>query len=219
MEVPKNENAGNRKLWKRKGQKATHKMGKLFCIMGKSASGKDSIYEKLLAQREFPLSHVVPYTTRPIRSGEEDGVSYHFLTEQQLRELEAAGKVIECRTYQTIHGPWNYFTVDDGQIDLTNKNAALIVTLEGYRSMRAFFGEENIVPIYIEVEDGERLSRALSRERAQEHPKYEEMCRRFLADQEDFSEEHLKDCQITKRFENISMEKTIEDILKYMKTC
>lgn len=45
--------------------------------------------------------------------------------------------------------------------------------------------------IYIEVEDGERLARALHREGKQEEPRYEEMCRRFLADQVDFSEEKI----------------------------
>ena len=43
------------------------------------------------------------------------------------------------------------------------------------------------------VEDGERLSRALNRERMQESPKYEELCRRFLSDAKDFSEERYED--------------------------
>ena len=39
-----------------------------------------------------------------------------------------------------------------------------------------------MVPLYVEVDDGLRLSRALERERKQTEPKYAEMCRRFLAD-------------------------------------
>ena len=58
------------------------------------------------------------------------------------------------------------------------------------------------MPIYIEVEDGERLSRALNRERMQESPKYEELCRRFLDRCERFSEEKLKEAGITRRFVN-----------------
>lgn len=52
--------------------------------------------------------------------------------------------------------------------------------------MKEYYGEETVCPIYIQVEDGERLQRALIREKQQENPRYAEMCRRFLADQEDF---------------------------------
>ena len=52
------------------------------------------------------------------------------------------------------------------------------------------------------MEDGNRLERALKRERKQKSPKYEEMCRRFLADQRDFSEEKLLEAGITRRFRN-----------------
>ena len=83
------------------------------------------------------------------------------------------------------------FTADDGQIDLSAADYLLIGTLVSYQALREYFGEEAIVPVYLEVEDGLRLARALERERRQEKPKYAEMCRRFLADEEDFSEEIL----------------------------
>lgn len=53
-------------------------MGKLFYIMGKSASGKDTIYQRLLRNPEFSLERLVIYTTRPIRDGELDGREYHL---------------------------------------------------------------------------------------------------------------------------------------------
>lgn len=38
-------------------------MGKIYCVMGKSSSGKDTVYKKLKEQyKEFRL--IVPYTTR-----------------------------------------------------------------------------------------------------------------------------------------------------------
>ena len=55
--------------------------------------------------------------------------------------------------------------------------------------MQNYFGKENVIPIYIQVDDGVRLERALERERTQKEPKYAELCRRFLADEKDFSEE------------------------------
>lgn len=185
-------------------------MGRLFYIMGKSASGKDTIYQRLLRNPEFSLERLVIYTTRPIRDGELDGREYHFVTEEDFQKLKAAGKIIEDRGYETVYGLWRYFTADN--MDLEEKNYLGIGTLESYEKLKAYYGEEKIRPIYIEVEDGERLSRALNRERMQESPKYEELCRRFLADAKDFSEEKLNEAGITRRFVNQDLDETEEEI-------
>lgn len=192
-------------------------MGKIFCVMGKSATGKDTIYQKLLYENALQLKRIIPYTTRSIREGEEDGREYHFCTENDCKRMETEGKIVELRSYHTVHGIWKYFTVNDGTIQLAKDNYLLIGTLEAYVKIRDYFGPEHVVPIYIEVEDGERLSRALSREKEQESPKYEEMCRRFLADAKDFSEENLEKAGINKRFENRSLRTTLEQVEEYIR--
>ena len=63
-------------------------MGKIFCLMGKSSTGKDTIYKRLLEDQELGLQRIVPYTTRPIREGEQEGVEYHFVSEKTLQSLE-----------------------------------------------------------------------------------------------------------------------------------
>ena len=190
-------------------------MGKIFYLMGKSSSGKDTIYKKL--QQRFPeLSTITLYTTRPVRETEVDGREYHFVDEKTLQKLEADGKVIELRAYDTVHGIWKYFTVDDGQIDLKNNSYLVIGTLESYEQMCKYFGTDVVIPIYLEVEDGERLQRALLREKEQRIPKYAEMCRRFLADSEDFSEENLTKAGIKKRFENLDSKRCTEEIVLYI---
>lgn len=187
-------------------------MGKIFYLMGKSASGKDSIYKDV--KEAMPeLKTIVIYTTRPIREGETEGVEYHFVDDDKLQEFQKSGKVIELREYNTVHGIWKYFTVDDGQFDAKDHYIA-IGTLESYKGMREHLGEEKLVPIYIEVEDGTRLERALSREKKEKEPKYEELCRRFLADAADFSEERLAKAGISHRFLNIDREKCVEEIIK-----
>lgn len=189
-------------------------MGKIFYVMGKSATGKDTVYKRLL-ERLPQLKRVILYTTRPVREGEKDGVEYHFTTGERLEEFRRADKLIEERTYKTIYGPWSYFTVDDGQIDLSGENNYLMIgTLESYEKTRAYFGEEKLFPIYLEVEDGERILRSVARERAQRVPKYKELCRRFLADEEDFKEENLKRCGIKKRFCNEVLGSCLEEIVK-----
>lgn len=181
-------------------------MGKIYCLMGKSASGKDTLYNMIRTARP-DLKEYVMYATRPMRTGETDGVTYHFVTQEYLSKVEAEGHLIESRTYQTIHGPWTYATVDDGQVDLNGGNYLMPSTLESFVKLRDYFGEENVIPLYVEVEDGERLQRALNRERSQKEPKYKEMCRRFLADSEDFSEEKLQAAGIKKRYQNLDADK------------
>ena len=139
-------------------------MGKIFYLMGKSSSGKDSLFKKI-KERIPELKNIILYTTRPIREGEQNGVEYHFVDENKLQE----------------------------------------------------FGKENMIPLYVEVEDGLRLSRALERERQQAAPKYAEMCRRFLADSEDFSEKNLQDAGITKRFQNFDFQKCVSEICDYIR--
>ena len=177
-------------------------MGRLIYIMGKSASGKDKIYRHLAADEALRLKKIVLYTTRPIREKERDGVSYWFVTAQRLRDLAAEGRVIEQRNYQTVHGVWSYATVDDGSVKLDEADYIAIGTLESYQKIRDYYGADRVVPVFIEVEDGERLTRALNREKKQEEPKYKEMCRRFLADCEDFSEENIAKAGIRKRYDN-----------------
>lgn len=191
-------------------------MGKIYCMMGKSSSGKDTLYKMLLEDAEIDVSTVIPYTTRPMREGEKDGVEYYFCDEERLHELQDAGRVIELRAYNTVHGIWNYFTVDDHQIADENQDYLLIGTLESYLKIRDYFGKDRVIPIYIEVEDGLRLQRALDRERSQSEPKYEEMCRRFLADAADFSEEKIHEAGIAQRFVNLDLKETKQKIKNFM---
>ena len=117
--------------------------------MGKSASGKDTIYKEL--KEAIPeLKTIVIYTTRPIREGEQDGVEYHFVNEERLKELQKENKVIELRAYNTVHGVWKYFTADDGQFD-ADDNYLAIGTLESYKGMRDYLGDDKLVPIYIDA--------------------------------------------------------------------
>ena len=97
-----------------------------------------------------------------------------------------------------------------------DNNYIIIGTLESYLKTREYFGKTKVLPILLEVDDGVRLQRALDRERRQENPKYEELCRRYLADAEDFSEEKIKKADITLRFSNDNLEKCLSEIEEYL---
>lgn len=192
-------------------------MSKIFYVMGKSSSGKDTIYKRLM-EKNPDFRTVVPYTTRPVRDGEKDGVEYFFADAAQLNEMQEAGKVIEVRSYNTRCGVWTYFTADDGQINLEEHDYLMIGTLVSYQALKEYFGAEKIVPLYIQVEDGERLFRALKRERREAVPRYAELCRRFLADEEDFSEEKLQEAGIQRRFENRDLEICLNEIQDFIRS-
>lgn len=191
-------------------------MGKIFYVMGKSAAGKDTAFKGLL-ERIPELKTVVPYTTRPIRNGESEGAEYHFITEEALDELKRQGKLIERRTYQTVLGPWSYGTVNDEQINLANHDYLMIGTLESYENTKKYFGEDYLFPLYLQLEDGERLERALIRERKQKKPKFEELCRRFLADQKDFSEEKLRQAGVEERYSSHNMGECLDLLEKVIR--
>ena len=189
-------------------------MGKIFFILGKSSSGKDTIFQKIKENNELGLKTVVGYTTRPMRENEVDGEEYFFVDRDRLEELKNEDKVIESRDYNTVHGIWSYFTVDDGQIDLDQDDYLYIGTLESYEQVRNFYGEDKVVPLFIEVEQGERLRRAVLREIEQSEPKYEELCRRFLADEQDFREEEINRLGIEKKYMNEDLDTCVDEIVK-----
>ena len=189
--------------------------GKIFYLLGKSASGKDTVYDRLLQDASLCLKPVVIYTTRPIRTVEIDGVTYHFRNIPFYKQCEKDIHLIESRVYETMLGPWYYFTIDDGQIDLEKSSYLMIGTLESYEKMLRYYGSGNMVPLYLEISGAERLQRALDREKMQREPHVDEICRRYLADEKDFSESNLTVLGIKVRFTNENLEKCVEEIKAY----
>jgi guanylate kinase len=190
-------------------------MKKVYLMMGKSSSGKDSIYREVLRNNHIGLKPVIAYTTRPIRENEVNGKQYFFVTEEERDRLSREGKILEIRNYNTAMGLWSYFTVNDEHWQEESPHI-MIGTLDTYESLKKNCTDCEIIPIYIEVEDGVRLERALQRERKQTKPKYEEMCRRFLADQKDFSEDRIKALEITEVFQNDVLEDTVETVVEFI---
>ena len=192
-------------------------MAKLYVIMGKSSTGKDTVYKRIVEKTD--VTTITMYTTRPMRAGEAQGREYFFIDEETLADLEKEDKIIELRAYNTVHGIWKYLTVDDGQINPESEEKYLIIaTLEAYEKYLAYYGKEVVVPIYIEVDDRTRIHRALQREDAEQNPKYKEMCRRFIADEEDFSEEKVQRAGISRRFRNEDLTICTAEITKYIKS-
>ena len=191
-------------------------MGKIYYILGKNSSGKGTIIRRLCDDPVLNLKQVTMITTRPKRDHEVEGREYHFISTEKLNEFRDLNKVIELCTKDTYYGEWSYGLLDDGQIDIENNDYIISGVLNSYLSTKAYFGENRVVPIYIEIEDGERLSRALEREKKQLIPRYDELCRRFLSDEEDFSEEKLRRAGIKRRFQNVILGSCVARIRRYI---
>ena len=174
-------------------------MGRIFCIAGKSGVGKDTLYNALVQENIENLDRVVSFTTRPKRRAETDGVEYNFVTAEQMGQYERSGRILERRKYRTVEGDWYYFTLD---IDLSGgRNYILITTLDVIEVLYHRYGAENVFVFYLHASDRVRLERSINREELQAHPNYVEVCRRFLADEEDFRKEKLSALQMPERID------------------
>ena len=183
---------------------------KLYCIIGKSGSGKDSVYKRIL--EETNLNPIIPYTTRPRRPFEENGKDYHFVSDEFMFNNPL---VIEKRTYETVHGNWYYATVNDGQ--LQKGDSIIVASPEQYLNIKKYFDEKgnvDVIPIYIYIDDGIRLQRLVSREMLQKEPNYFEICRRYKTDAEDFVVMANE-----RKFLNYSLTECVNEILKFMEEC
>ena len=193
-------------------------MSNFIYIMGKSASGKDTIYKRI--KEQIDVKTYVLYTTRPIRTGEQEGVDYHYVSDEQMLKFKQEGKVIESRTYQTVKGPWTYATIADEQLE-QNGDILTVGTLESYNKIKEYYEDKKdtkLLPVYITIDEEERRKRALEREKKQKNPNYEEVERRIKADNIDFSEENLKKAGIgqNETFENYDLDKCVESIVTYI---
>lgn len=185
--------------------------------MGKSSSGKDTIIHKIIKENKYDLKNIVMHTTRPPRAEEIDGREYHFSTREEMLKLKAQKMIVESREYETRYGLWYYFTVCSS-INLNKNNYIASNTLVGFEQYLNYYGKDNIISILINLDDGIRLQRALNREKKEKNPKYDELCRRFLSDSEDFSLKNIEKYPIDYVINNEqNIENTMEEVNKILK--
>ncbi len=164
-------------------------MNHIYCIIGKSGTGKDTVLEEILSNQSLSINKLVPYTTRPMREGEIDGKNYHFVSKEKFIEMDNNGFVIEKRSYDTVQGEWIYFTAVSDVNDY--EDYIIITTQEAIPAFFKAFGEDRVHVIYLKIDDKLRLERCIARESQQDAPNYKEVCRRFIADEGDFDEEKI----------------------------
>ncbi len=191
-------------------------MGKIILMVGPAACGKSTLFKIITEKIDIPLKKIITHTTRPIRDGEQDGREYYFCTEKEMEKMFNNGEILERRSYGTTKGLWYYFTSNKIFKDL-NDNYIGINTLKGLERYLRYFDNEDIISLYVKTSDGIRLQRALDKEGKKIVPQYQEMCRRYLSDCEDFSYELIEKLPITSVIDNNgSIEDSVSQIQKVL---
>lgn len=183
-------------------------MGKLFVLVGKSASGKDTIYSAV--REDMPeVLNVVSTTTRPMRPNETEGVEYYFISTEDFLLMESRGEFIETRKYNTIQDGqptvW-YYGISKQAIDLEKGNHIVIVDLNGLEELKKVFGK-NVVTVYVYVEDKEREERAKKRGGFEQA----EWDRRLEDDNVQFNKERI-DRDVDYIVHNINLQQSINEV-------
>ena len=124
----------------------------MLILVGESSSGKSTI-EKILCE-EYGYKKVTSYTTRQPRSGEVDGVDYHFISAERFDTLYNQGFLAETGYYNN----WHY---GSSIYDCTNDKVA-VLTPHGMRQLKKNKGLD-IISFYIKVPRRDRLMKILER--------------------------------------------------------
>ncbi|MGH8850989.1 MAG: guanylate kinase [Casimicrobiaceae bacterium] len=107
--------------------------GNLFVVAAPSGGGKTSLTRALL-EKDRGIRLSVSYTTRPARSGERDGVDYHFVSAERFMTLRDAGEFLE---HAHVHGNWYATSASwlEAQIE-TGQDVLLEIDWQGAAQVR-----------------------------------------------------------------------------------
>jgi guanylate kinase len=131
-------------------------LSSVFVITGPSGVGKGTLI-RALCKRIPDLELSISATTRPPRPGEQDGVDYHFLSQEEFERRVAAGEFLEHATYSGNM----YGTLRSEVEERTLRGAPVLLEIEvqGARQVRESMPEA--VQIFIAPPSAADLRRRL----------------------------------------------------------
>nr|WP_270249268.1 AAA family ATPase [Coprococcus catus] len=118
----------------------------MIIIIGKTASGKDTIVKELCQNHNF--KKIVTYTTRPMRENEINGITYHFISDVDFKQKINEGFFTEYKSYQSEFGEWFYGTSEESIINSDSKSI-IILTPQGYKDILSKYPNLNYKSIYL----------------------------------------------------------------------
>jgi guanylate kinase len=185
---------------------------KIYFLVGQSCTGKDTILAKV--RKILNIDLIVTSTTRPMREGEIDGVTYHFMTEEEFQLAKRNDSVVEDRAYNTVAGLWRYFTTTKN-LD-ADKNYICVGTINQCTSYTKYFGVGVVRPIKIIVSDYDRLMRGITRELSNKQ-NFKEVARRFLDEFDEFTDENYSRINFILEVKNDVLDECCDTIVRRIK--
>ena len=163
---------------------------KIHMICGPGGSGKDTLRNELIRRHNDVLFLDIPYTTRPIRPGEINGVDY-FFRENPPEESVSQSEILDLRKYPTKHGDWYYWhqKIHPEQSPFVISNILTVSTMDTIQAYSDAYGANNTYVYYLDVDPCTLLHRMISRENTKSKPDFAEVARRFISDYDIRSEQ------------------------------
>ena len=158
-------------------------MRKIFAIMGKASTGKDTLTKMLSETLELPIA--LSFTTRPMRVGEKQGVEYNFISDDDFWDLHGCDLLAEYTSYEVASGETWHYGLTKEELEKA-EYVLVIVNPDGFKQLTEIYGDK-VCSILIDAPADVRIKRYLDRDTVTEE-KAEECCRRFLADNKDFKD-------------------------------
>lgn len=120
----------------------------MIILLGKSASGKDTVVNNLI-HNYYGYEKIITWTTRPMRPGEKQDLTYHFTDDEDFEEKIEEGFFAEWKKYNSVFGTWYYGTAVQ---DITNNliNKIIILTPSGYEDIKEYINNEEILSVYLD---------------------------------------------------------------------
>lgn len=178
----------------------------MVVVVGKTASGKTNIVEKLVS--EYGFRKVTTYTSRPMRKGEKQDIDYHFISEEYFKYRIEHNFFAEWKSYNTVEGTWYYGTALK-DLEEADDNSVIILTPDGYRDVIKKLGNK-VKCIYIYANNDTIKKRLVSR-----GDNENEANRRLAHDNADFKSFEYEADIIVYNNEGTDINKVVERILRF----
>ena len=180
----------------------------ILVLTGKTCSGKNAVSDKLINEHGF--HRVTTYTTRPMRIGEVNGETYHFINTDDFMQKMKNGFFAEWKAYTTTEGVWYYGTALE-DLEKADDKTVVILTPDGYRDIKEKLPDKNITCIYL-YENIDTMRKRLSKRG--DAPK--EVERRIKSDLEDFKNFESESDKIVYNNFDVDMDEVIKKILDFV---
>lgn len=184
----------------------------MIFIIGKTASGKDTIVKKLV--EKYGYKKMISYTTRPMRQNEKQDVDYHFIDKEDFLNKVENNFFMEYKKFETAFGDWWYGSSETDYLN-AGKDTIKIIEPNGLQDIlyKIKKNKLNITPICIYIYANNKTIKKRLMQRGDDK---KEAKRRLERDNKDFKGVVDIVDRIFYNNECDEVEKIVDDINEYI---